>query len=530
MNEPARLNIPEWTVSDLAAALRRTVEDAFGYVRVRGEISGYRGPHSSGHCYFALKDESAKIEAVVWRSAFARMRIKPEEGLEVLSPAGSPRFRANPNIRSWWRRSSRPGVGALMAVIEERKKQACRRGAVRCRAQAAAAFPARRNRRDHVAGRRSYSRHPAPTAGPVSAARDCLAGAGAGRRLGRGSGGRDPRLQRACPRRRPIRRPDLIIVARGGGSIEDLWSFNEEIVVRAAAASMIPLIAAVGHETDVTLIDFAADLRAPTPSAAAEMAVPVRTELLLRVDAAARRALACWQRCQEARHAELRAATRALPNAENLLALPRQRLDHAAARLPRALTANAQIHHAQFSRIAGRLTPHFMRARTTRCRELLESLAERARRAERIAHRRRQDRLVNSAARLAAGVRANAESHRARIARARERVTSLADRSERAMQLLLRDRAASVDRCEELLNALSHRGVLARGFALVRDRAGHPLRHAAAVKPPMPLDIEFFDGHVRASAEASILRDNQQPASRRRARRAIVPGQGSLFE
>jgi exodeoxyribonuclease VII large subunit len=336
----------------------------------------------------------------------------------------------------------------------------------------------------------------------------------------------------------PIRRPDLLIVARGGGSLEDLWSFNEEIVVRAVAASVIPLISAVGHETDVTLIDFAADVRAPTPTAAAELAVPVRIDLVGRLDGLTRRSLACWQRCQEARRSELRAAARALPSPEALLALPRQRLDQASARLPRALIANAQIHHTQFSRIAGRLGPQLLRARVTRCCELVAALVERAGRAEGVARQRRRERLATASARLAASLRANADAHRNRIARQHERVDALAQRGERAARLLLRHRLAAVERCGQLLNALSHRGVLARGFALVRDLDGRPLRQAAAVSAGMGLDIEFSDAHVRALAQDSSAagagkaagKPEASPVPKPRGRRSGGDsGQGSLF-
>jgi exodeoxyribonuclease VII large subunit len=533
MNEQSRLNVPEWTVSELSARLKRTVEDAFGFVRVRGEISGYRGPHSSGHCYFALKDQNAKIEAVVWRTAFGRMRIKPAEGLEVIATGRLTTYPGQSKYQIVVETLEPAGLGALMALVEERKKKLAAEGLFDAARKQLLPFlpdvigvitsPTGAVIRDilHRLSDR-FPRHvivwPVRVQGEGSAEEVAAAihGFNAFRPDGR------------------IRKPDLLIVARGGGSLEDLWSFHEEIVVRAAAASTIPLISAVGHETDVTLIDFAADVRAPTPTAAAEMAVPVRADLLLRVDSLARRSLACWQRGQEARRTELRAAVRALPTAETLLALPRQRLDHAGARLPRALIANAQIHHRDFSRIASRLGPQVLRARLTRCGEVISALAERGARADQVGRQRRRERLASATVRLAASLRANADAHRSRIGRERERLAALAERAERATILLLERRAEAVERCGQLLSALSHRGVLARGFALVRSPDGRPLRYAAKVSEGMRLDIDFSDGQVRARAEASIVTPVDKPPSvlrsRVRSRRGgSAPGQGSLF-
>jgi exodeoxyribonuclease VII large subunit len=538
MNEPARVNnIREWTVSELSAALRKTVEDAFGYVRVRGEISGFKGPHSSGHCYFTLKDEGARIDAVIWRTAFARMRLKPEEGLEVFVTGRLTTYPGKSTYQIVIETLEPAGLGALMALIEERKKRLAVEGLFDAARKQRLPFlpeligvvtsPTGAVIRDIL--HRLADRFPRPViVWPVR-----VQGDGSAEEVAAAIRGFN-----ALALDGPVRRPDLLIVARGGGSLEDLWSFNEEIVVRAVAASVIPLIAAVGHETDVTLIDFAADVRAPTPTAAAELAVPVRIDLVGRLDGLTRRSLACWRRCQEARRSELRAAARALPSLEALLARPRQRLDQASARLPRALIANAQIHHTQFSRIAARLGPQLLRARVARCCELVSALVERAGRAEGVARQRRRERLATATVRLAASLRANADAHRNRIARQHERVAALAQRGERAARLLLRQRLAAVERCGQLLNALSHRGVLARGFALVRDLDGRPLRQAAAVSAGMGLDIEFSDAHVRALAQGSSAagagkaagKPELSPVPKPRGRRGGGDsGQGSLF-
>ena len=476
-------NSPEFTVSELSSALKRTVEDAYGHVRVRGEISGFRGPHSSGHCYFALKDDSAKIEAVIWKGVHGRMRFKPQEGLEVIATGKLTTFPGSSKYQIVIEAIEPAGVGALMALMEERKKKLAAEGLFdEARKQllpwlpeviGVVTSPTGAVIRDIL--HRLEDRFPRRVlVWPVR-----VQGEGSAEQIAAAIRGFN-----ALEEGGRIPRPDLLIVARGGGSLEDLWSFNEEIVVRAAAESMIPLISAVGHETDVTLIDFAADKRAPTPTAAAEMAVPVRAELFVEVTSLARRGLASWQRIQEHRRSELRSAARALPKAVDLLNIPRQRLDRASAQLPRALRANAHVYERRLSAIGGRLTVTALRAQIDRGKEKV--------------------------ARLAASARRSADLH-------------------------IRQRETRLKYVAQLLNALSYKGVLDRGFALVRDEHGQPLHAAAHVVSGQHLTIEFADGRVGATADgegttaATPKAAPAKPAPKRTTDFGVKKVQGDLF-
>ena len=260
-------NAPEFSVSELSSALKRAIEDRFGYVRVRGEVSGYRGPHSSGHVYFSLKDANARLDAVIWKGVFGRLRVKPEEGLEVVVTGKITTFPGKSAYQIVVESLEPAGVGALMALLEARRRALAEEGLF---------DPARKQLLPYLP--RVIGVVTSPTGAVI---RDIL------HRLsdrfpvhvlvwpvrvqGETSAAEVAQAIRGFNALAPdgaIPRPDLLIVARGDGSLEDLWGFNEEIVVRAAAESEIPLIAAVGHETDWTLIDYAADVRAPTPPAA----------------------------------------------------------------------------------------------------------------------------------------------------------------------------------------------------------------------------------------------------------------------
>jgi exodeoxyribonuclease VII large subunit len=507
MNEP-RLNLTELTVSELSAALKRTIEDAYGYVRVRGEL-GKVSYHGNGHVYFDLKDDRACIAGVIWRSTAVRIPLKLEAGLEVVVTGRLTTYPGRSQYQIIVDALEPAGIGALMALLEERKRKLAAEGLFdEARKQllpflpriiGVVTSPSGAVIRDIL--HRLADRFPRRVLlWPVK-----VQGEGSALEVAAAIEGFNALPERETQILPP--RPDLIIVARGGGSLEDLWSFNEEIVVRAAAASLIPLISAVGHETDVTLIDFAADRRAPTPTAAAEMAVPVRSELLLDIQSLARRALACWRRNQEARRAELRSAARALPKAEDLFAVSRQRLDHAAAGLNRALRTNAHVHHVRLSRIAGRLSSR-----------LLGNNVE-----------RRRERYLGLSSRLRASVAANIAVHRTRLGQERERVVAFGDRARRAVRQCIAVRQSRAERGGELLAAFSYRGVLARGFALVRDAEGQPLRSARTVTAGMPLDIEFSDGRIPARAESGPAVEQSSSRSGKPRRRTPDSEQGDLF-
>ncbi len=528
MPETAATNAPELTVSELSNALKRTIEDRFGFVRLRGEISNYRGPHSSGHAYFCLKDASARIDAVVWKSTLARLRVKPQEGLEVVAAGRITTFPGKSSYQIVIEAIEPAGLGALMALFEERRRKLAAEGLFdEARKRPLPFLPLRIGVvtsptgaviRDilHRLGDR-FPRHvliwPVRVQGETSAAEvaAAIAGFNALAPDGANEGG--------------LWRPDVIIVARGGGSLEDLWSFNEEIVVRAAAASTIPLISAIGHETDWTLIDHVADLRAPTPTGAAEKAVPVRLELLASLSDLARRQIGAVARLIERRRGELRALIRALPRAEDILALPRQRLDHASRRLSGAVLRAHDRQRIALGKLSQRLARQSPQARLGRAGERLAALEQRMQRSLVICQERRAHIMATLGARLVNAYASRARAARERTSAARHRLDGLYARMRQAERMRLDSRRARLASLDQLLASLGYKNVLARGFALVRDAEQKPVRLAAAIADGAVLDIEFADGRRSAVAGERLL-SARKPAAKADAKKRE---QGSLF-
>ena len=514
-------NAPEITVSELSGALKRTIEDRFGYVRVRGEISGYRGPHSSGHVYFSLKDQNARIDAVIWKGVFARMRTRPEDGLEVVATGKITTFPGKSAYQIIVEALEPAGVGALMALLEARRAKLAGEGLFGAERKQLLPYMPRvigvvtsptgaviRDILHRLADR--FPLHvlvwPVRVQGETSAGEVARAIAGFNALE---PGGKIPR-------------PDLLIVARGGGSLEDLWGFNEEIVVRAAAASLIPLISAVGHETDWTLLDHAADVRAPTPTAAAEISVPVRAELLAALAGLDGRGRGAMLRLNERRRADLRSVARALPSGESLLASPRQSLDRCSEAL-RAGARKAQDGRAlALARLSQKLAKHSPQARLAGMAERHRGVAARLARAAVGDGAARRERLAAAGRRFAAAAYTGAQ----RLGERRRRLEAAQLGARRALAERLRQREARLASAWQVLSAVSYRKVLARGFALVRDEAGAPLRSAAAIVAGQAMRIQFADGEVGATAEGGGL---PRPAARPGRASVKSGGQGSLF-
>jgi exodeoxyribonuclease VII large subunit len=525
-------NLPEYSVSELSAAIKSTLERAYGYVRLRGEISGFRGVHGSGHCYFALKDDKSRIEAVIWRSTLQGIRIKPAEGLEVIATGRVTTYPGTSRYQIVIDALEPAGIGALMALLEERKKRLAQEGLFDKTRKRQLPFlprvigivtsPTGAVIRDMLAGfaERFPARvllWPVRVQGETCAAEVAAAIAGFNAMSPVG----------------PIPRPDVLIVARGGGSLEDLWGFNEEVVVRAAAASAIPLISAVGHETDWTLIDWAADARAPTPTKAAEWAVPKHSELVEQSGKLGLRLKTAAHRMLDGLRVHLRAAERGLPRRQDLLALPRQRYDSVERRLGRALLENTRVHERRLMRVATRLASRLLAERIERARVRLAGLGRQAAASLAAVTARRRLRLERAGSRLAPQMIGD------RVARRAERTAALHARLRRGILNSLSRERRHLDGCAKLLTSLSYQGVLKRGFALVRNAQGKSVRSVRQVASGQHLDIEFADGHVAARAEETGKVEDGQTQPRSAPRRS-EPGraktkagpdgsQGSLF-
>ena len=520
-------NVAEYTVTEISGSIKRTMEATFEHVRVRGEISGYRGPHSSGHAYFALKDDRSRLEAVIWKSSLSKLKVRPEEGMEVIATGKITTFPGSSKYQIVIESLEPAGVGALMALLEERKRKFASEGLFDPSRKQLLPFmptvvgvvtsPTGAVIRDIL--HRISDRFPLHVlVWPVKVQGD-------------GSGAEVANAIRGFNDLEPggaIPRPDVLIVARGGGSLEDLWCFNDEIVVRAVAASEIPLISAVGHETDWTLIDYAADQRAPTPTGAAEMAVPVKADLEAQVASLSARFSGAMVRQMDGRRQNLRALVRALPSIDQLLALPRRRFDEASSRLERGLELTALNKRRAFERAASHLRPDILSARIA---ERRQKIAEQMQRAERIIERK-VDLLrarISRADAVFAGLPARLAGE---TARSKERLGNLSRRGDAGLDVFLRRERQALAAHDRILQSLSYKNVLKRGYAVIRDDQDRVLSSAGSVTEGRALAIEFADGRVQAIAgegeEVTPPPTKKKPVTKAPASSG-VPGQGSLF-
>lgn len=482
-------NNPEYTVTEISGAVKRVLEGEFAHVRIRGELGRVTMPRS-GHVYLDLKDDRSVLSAVIWKGVAARLSVQPEEGMEVIATGRITTFGGQSKYQLIIEDIEPAGAGALMAMLDKRRRMLAAEGLFdEARKQpipylpeiiGVVTSPTGAVIRDIL--HRLRDRFPRKVLiWPVA-----VQGANCAPQVARAIEGFNALTPGGA-----MPRPDLIIVARGGGSLEDLWGFNEEIVVRAAAASRIPLISAVGHETDTTLIDYAADRRAPTPTAAAEMAVPVRLDLLAWLDGQSGRLTRALTGGVSLRGQRLRDLSRALPRAETLLDAPRQRLDMLSDRLPAALIRTVQLRRVALSDHAGALRPALLRRAIQTERRNLAVAADRL----------------------------SLDRFRLDLERKNRDLATLARRLSDAGQRQIttwRQRTQELDR---LRLTLGYEATLQRGYAVVRDEAGAVLTTKAEAASARALEIQFADGRLPLGG-----RPAPKPASK-----TPPPEQGSLL-
>jgi len=489
-DDSKRDNAPEFSVTELSGAIKRVIEGEFAHVRLRGEVGRVARPRS-GHLYLDLKDDRAVIAGVIWKGVAGRLTTQPEEGMEVIATGRVTTFGGQSKYQIVIEDIQPAGQGALMAMLEQRKKKLAAEGLFEQGHKRQLPFlpevigvvtsPSGAVIRDIL--HRLRERFPRKVLiWPVA-----VQGAACAPEVARairgfnalGPGGAVPR-------------PDVLIVARGGGSIEDLWGFNEEDVARAAFASEIPLISAVGHETDTTLIDFVSDRRAPTPSAAAEIAVPVRMDLLTWLDGQSSRLVRALTGTVNQRGQRLRDLSRAVPRADRLLDGPRQRLDTWADKLPAALVRTVQLRQVRLSNSGGALRPGLLR-------RAVKSDARRLR---------------DTAARL------NLHALRSDLRRRASDLENITQRLHVAAQRQTWDWRKRLDAIERLRETLGYEATLARGYVVVRGDGQVQTRKAGAEKASA-LELQFADGRLRIGGRTSARKSKRSDD--------IPPEQGSLL-
>lgn len=439
-------NIPELTVSELAFSLKRTLEDTYARVRVRGELSKVK-IHTSGHLYSDLKDADSVLNIICWRGSLSKLSIRPEEGLDVICTGKITSYPARSNYQMVVEHMELAGVGALLKMLEDRKKRLAAEGLF---------DPSRKQKLPYLP--EVIGVITSPTGAVI---RDILhrledrfprqvliwpvrvQGDGAAEEIANAIDGFN-----RLPENGKIRRPDLLIVARGGGSLEDLMPFNEEIVVRAVANSRIPLISAVGHETDTTLIDFASDLRAPTPTAAAEMSVPERVQISGFVSDCKNRLYQSVSGLIASKQDSLKHLGARIGSPERLLELRLQRLDHISSRLSHSLEKRLQIAAQSLMRISSRLI-----------------------------------------------------SPSQRLENAKTNLTFMSDRLLRSYGQFLKDGSTRLAHLSQLMDTLSFKSVLGRGYALIRDNQGIPVTLALKINKNDRISIELRDGLLHSVVE-----------------------------